>query len=75
MERKQLFFPFLWVVGLFVFFSISQTKRSEYLFPVFSAMVSAMALLVGYVIDRSIRSWDESLFWRRLISWPLHIAI
>ncbi len=33
-----------------------------------------MALLVGYVIDRSIRSWDESLFWRRLISWPLHIA-
>ena len=70
MERKQLLFPFLWVVGLFVFFSISQTKRSEYLLPVFPAM----ALLVGYVIDRSIRSWDESLFWRRLISWPLHIA-
>jgi 4-amino-4-deoxy-L-arabinose transferase-like glycosyltransferase len=71
MERKQLLFPFLWLVGLFVFFSISRTKRSEYLLPVFPAM----ALLVGYVIDRSIRSWDESLFWRRLISWPLHIAI
>jgi 4-amino-4-deoxy-L-arabinose transferase-like glycosyltransferase len=71
MERKQLLFPFLWVVGLFVFFSISRTKRSEYLLPIFPAM----ALLVGYVIDRSLRSWDESLFWRRLISWPLHITV
>ena len=71
MERKQLLFPFLWLVGLFVFFSISQTKRSEYLLPVFPAM----ALLVGYVIDRSLRFWDESLLWRRLISWPLYISI
>ncbi len=71
MERKQMLFPFLWVVGLFVFFSISKTKRSEYLLPIFPAM----ALLVGYVIDRSLRFWDESLFWRRLISWPLYISI
>jgi 4-amino-4-deoxy-L-arabinose transferase-like glycosyltransferase len=67
MERKQLLFPFLWVVGLFVFFSISKTKRSEYLLPIFPAM----ALLVGYVIDRSLRCWDDSLFWRRMISWPV----
>ena len=67
MERKQLLFPFLWVVGLFVFFSISKTKRSEYLLPIYPAM----ALLVGYVIDRSLRRWDDSLFWRRLISWPI----
>jgi hypothetical protein len=33
-----------------------------------------MALLVAYVIDRSLRSWEESLFWRRLLSWPLHIV-
>ncbi len=71
MERKQLLFPFLWVVGLFVFFSISKTKRSEYLLPIYPAM----ALLVGYVIDRSLRGWDESLFWRRLITWPLRIII
>jgi 4-amino-4-deoxy-L-arabinose transferase-like glycosyltransferase len=70
-ERKQLLFPFLWVVGLFVFFSISNTKRSEYLLPIFPAM----ALLVGYVIDRSLRWWDDSLFWRRLISWPMRITI
>ncbi|MEE9610984.1 MAG: glycosyltransferase family 39 protein, partial [Desulfatiglandales bacterium] len=52
-ERKQLLFPFLWVVGLFVFLSISKTKRSEYLLPIFPAM----ALLVGYAIDRSLRWW------------------
>jgi len=71
MERRQLLFPFLWVVGLFVFFSISRTKRSEYLLPVFPAM----ALLVGYAIDRSLRRWGESSFWRRLISWPIFIVI
>jgi hypothetical protein len=26
------------------------------------------------VIDRSLRFWDESLLWRRLISWPLYIS-
>ena len=70
-ERKQLLFPFLWVVGLFIFFSISKTKRSEYLLPIYPAM----ALLVGYLIDRSLRYWDDSVFWRRLISWPLRITI
>lgn len=70
-ERRQLLFPFLWVVGLFVFFSISKTKRSEYLLPIYPAM----ALLVGYLIDRSLQRWDESLLWRRLISWPLFIVI
>jgi 4-amino-4-deoxy-L-arabinose transferase-like glycosyltransferase len=70
-EHRQLLFAFLWVVGLFIFFSISKTKRSEYLLPIFPAM----ALLVGYVIDRSLRRWDESLFWRRLISWPILIVI
>jgi len=71
MERKQLLFPFLWVVGLFVFFSISKTKRSEYLLPIYPAM----ALLVGYMIDRSLRRWDESLFWQRLIGWPMRVTI
>ncbi len=71
MERRQLLFPFLWVVGLFIFFSISKTKRSEYLLPIFPAM----ALLVGYTIDRSLRHWDESSFWQRLIVWPMRITI
>ena len=66
-----MLFVFIWVVGLFVFFSISKTKRSEYLLPIYPAM----ALLAGYVIDRSLRGWDESLFWRRLFVWPLRITI
>jgi len=70
-ERKQLLFVFLWVVGLFVFFSISKTKRSEYLLPIYPAL----ALLAGYVIDRSLRGWDDALFWRRLFIWPLRITI
>jgi hypothetical protein len=34
-----------------------------------------MALLVGYVIDRSLGRWDDSLFWRRLFGWPMRITI
>ncbi len=70
-ERKQLFLPFVWVVGLFVFFSLSTTKRSEYVLPIFPAM----ALLVGYMIDRGMRAWDESMFWRRLVAWPTYIVL
>lgn len=65
-ERKQLLFLFVWVVGLFVFFSLSQTKRSEYLLPIFPAM----ALLVGYVIDRGLREKNDPFFRRRLFAWP-----
>jgi len=70
-DRKQLLFLFVWVVGLFIFFSLSKTKRSEYLLPIFPAM----ALLVGYLIDRGLRAWDESLFWRRLVLWPLFFLL
>ena len=65
-ERKQLLFPFVWLAGLFVFFSLSHTKRSEYLLPVFPAM----ALLTGYVIDRGLREKSDSLLRRRLLIWP-----
>jgi 4-amino-4-deoxy-L-arabinose transferase-like glycosyltransferase len=70
-DRKQLLFLFVWAVGLFVFFSLSKTKRSGYILPIFPAM----ALLVGYLIDRGLRAWNESLFLRRLITWPTSIVI
>ena len=65
-ERKQLLFPFLWLAGLFVFFSLSHTKRSEYLLPAFPAM----ALLAGYVIDRGLGEKSDSLLKRPLLVWP-----
>ena len=65
-DRKQLLFPFVWLTGLFVFFSLSHTKRSEYLLPVFPAM----ALLAGYVIDRGLGEKNDSLLRRRLLVWP-----
>ena len=67
-QRRQLLLPFVWAVGLFVFFSLSNTKRSEYLLPIFPAM----ALLVGYVIDRGLAAPSDSLFRRRLLAWPTY---
>lgn len=67
-ERKELLFPFVWTAGLFLFFSLSKTKRSEYVLPLFPAM----ALLAGYAIDRGLRKWNESPFWCHLIAWPTY---
>ena len=48
---------------------MSHTKRSEYLLPIFPAM----ALLVGYAIDRGLREGSDSLFRRRLFVWPTYV--
>jgi 4-amino-4-deoxy-L-arabinose transferase-like glycosyltransferase len=70
-DRKPLLFTMIWVAALFVFFSISKTKRSEYLLPIFPAM----ALLVGYVIDRGLAKGAHSGTWWRLYHWPMRLAI
>jgi 4-amino-4-deoxy-L-arabinose transferase-like glycosyltransferase len=70
-DRERLLFPFLWVVGLFVFFSISTTKRSEYLLPIFPGL----ALLVGYALDWALRQSEESGIRTRLLTLPLQIVL
>jgi 4-amino-4-deoxy-L-arabinose transferase-like glycosyltransferase len=65
-DHKRLLLPFVWAVGLFVFFSISRTKRSEYVLPIFPAL----ALLVGYTLDRACRWWADEELRKRLLVWP-----
>jgi 4-amino-4-deoxy-L-arabinose transferase-like glycosyltransferase len=65
-ERKKLLFPAVWVVSLFVFFSLSQAKRSEYILPVFPGL----ALLLGRFFDASIERWRTARRWRRSVVWP-----
>lgn len=70
-ERKELLFPLIWAAGIFIFFSISKTKRSEYLLPIFPAL----ALMVGYLLDRAFLYWEDGIFWRRLVAWPTYIFL
>jgi len=35
----------------------------------------AMALMVGFLLDRAISFWKDGLFWRRLITWPTNIFL
>jgi 4-amino-4-deoxy-L-arabinose transferase-like glycosyltransferase len=65
-DRKRLLLPFVWTVSLFVFFSISRTKRSEYMLPIYPAL----ALLVGYTLDRACRWWADVELRKRLLVWP-----
>jgi len=70
-DRKPLLFTMGWVAALFVFFSLSKTKRSEYLLPIFPAM----ALLVGYVIDRGLARGAHSGTWWKLVHWPMRTTV
>jgi 4-amino-4-deoxy-L-arabinose transferase-like glycosyltransferase len=68
-ERKKILFPLIWSAGIFVFFSISKTKRSEYMLPIFPAL----ALLIGFMFDQAFLNWKNGASWRRLVAWPTYI--
>ena len=70
-DRSRLLLPFVWVVGLFLFFSASNTKRSAYLLPIFPAL----ALLVGYALDWALLRWEDIRERRRFFTSPLSIAL
>ncbi len=70
-DRSRLLLPFVWVVGLFLFFSMSRTKRSEYILPIFPAL----ALLVGYALDWALLRWENLEVRRRFFTRPLYIAL
>jgi len=70
-ERRKLLFPLIWAAGIFLFFSLSNTKRSEYMLPIFPAL----ALMVGYLLDRAILFWEDGIFWQRLVAWPTYVFL
>lgn len=49
-EREQRLFLFVWFIGMFCFFSLSQAKQGKYLLPLFPSI----ALIVG-------KFWDDVL--------------
>ena len=62
-DRNALRFLLVWVIGLFVFFSLSQAKRNEYLLGIYPAL----ALLVGYLADRAIHLWPDKYYRKAVI--------
>jgi 4-amino-4-deoxy-L-arabinose transferase-like glycosyltransferase len=66
-ERKSLLLPLVWGVGLFLFFSISRTKREVYMINI----APALALLAGASLEWAISRFESSLFWRRCFTWPV----
>ena len=54
-DRSALRFLLIWAIALFVFFSLSQAKRDEYIL----GLYPAPALLVGYWGDKAIQLWPD----------------
>ena len=59
-ERKKLLFLLIWAISLFLFFSFSQCKRPQYILPLYPAL----SLLVAYLADRALQSWNDRFFQR-----------
>ncbi len=62
-DRPTLKFVLVWLIGVFVLFSIPQSKRHQYLLGVYPAM----GLLVGYLADRAIEFWPGTYFRRAVV--------
>jgi len=62
-DRSALRFLLIWAIALFVFFSLSQAKRDEYIL----GLYPALALLVGYWGDKAIQHWPDKYYRKWLI--------
>jgi 4-amino-4-deoxy-L-arabinose transferase-like glycosyltransferase len=62
-DHRALRFLLVWAISIFLFFSLAQAKRPQYIL----AIYPALALLVGYLGDRAIHSWQEGYFQKAII--------
>jgi 4-amino-4-deoxy-L-arabinose transferase-like glycosyltransferase len=62
-DREALNFLLVWAISLFLFFSIAQAKRPQYIL----GLYPALALLVGYLGDRAIRCRTTRYFQKAVI--------
>ncbi|MEH6581279.1 MAG: glycosyltransferase family 39 protein [Halioglobus sp.] len=69
-HRKAITFILVWVFSLYIFFSIATGKKPGYLLGAYPAL----ALLVGYLLDRALQFWPES-FYRKALLIPSGILI
>ncbi|HYH46323.1 MAG TPA: hypothetical protein VEG34_11610, partial [Thermoanaerobaculia bacterium] len=66
-ESQGFRFALCWALATLVFFSISPGKRTVYVFQMFPAL----ALLVGFGLDRLAAAWPILEKSRRWVTWPL----
>ena len=62
-DKESLRFILIWVISLFIFFSISRGKRPQYILSIYPAL----ALLVGYLGDRAIQLWQDKYYQKAII--------
>jgi len=62
-QRKTLNFLLVWIVTIFIFFSLSKGKRPQYILSIYPAL----ALLVGFLGDKAILLWKERFYQKAII--------
>jgi 4-amino-4-deoxy-L-arabinose transferase-like glycosyltransferase len=69
-HRTGVVLALVWFLSLLLFFSAADGKRPQYLL----AAYPAMALLVGYLLDRALANWQD-VFFRRSVVIPSLILV
>jgi 4-amino-4-deoxy-L-arabinose transferase-like glycosyltransferase len=62
-DQKSVRFILVWIIILFVFFSISRGKRPQYILSIYPAF----ALLIGYLGHKALQFWQERYYRRAII--------
>ena len=62
-DRPALKYVLVWLISMFILFSVPQAKRHQYLLGIYPAM----GLLVGYLGDLAIKRWPGTYFRRAVV--------
>ena len=62
-DKQSLQFILIWIIALFIFFSISRGKRPPYILSIYPAL----ALLVGYLGDQAVQLWQDRFYQKAII--------
>ncbi len=70
-HRQGVTLALVWFISLLLFFSIADGKRPQYLLGAYPAL----ALLVGYLLDRALQHWQEPFYRRSVVIPSLLLAV
>jgi len=66
--RPNFYFPFCWFAVVFVFFSLSTSKRELYLLPLYPAA----AVLIGGFLSHAFSQYRQTVFPAYLLAYPFY---
>lgn len=70
-RREKLAFFMTWFISIFIFLSISDAKRGNYILPLYPAA----AIIVGWLLYRWVKDDDQRWYYSELPAWVMTVTL